>query len=75
MKVKDSVVELSVPASDACIEHALFVDPSLTKDDLTVKGLKKTESFEKFVKTNCHASQYAFRIKKCSDTYLLLLLP
>ena len=71
MKVKDSAVKLGVPASDARMEeqfqHALFVDPTLTKDDLTAKGLKRAESFERFLKSHCHASQYAFQIKKCSD--------
>lgn len=60
MKVKDNMVKLGVPASDPQIheqfQHALFVDPALTKDDLTAKGLKKAESFAKFVKTHCHAS-------------------
>ena len=71
MKVKDNMVKLGVPASDARIEeqfqHALFVDPALTKDDLIAKGLKKAESFAKFLKTHCHASQYVFQIKKCSN--------
>ena len=78
MKVKDNMVKLGVPASDARIEvqfqHALFVDPALTKDDLTTKDLKKAESFAKFLETHCHASQYVFQIKKCSDATCLYCL-
>ena len=71
MKVKGNKVKLGVPATDVQMEeqfqHALFVDPELTKNDLTAKGLKKAESFAKFLKTHCHASHYVFQIKKCSD--------
>ena len=60
MKVKDSAVKLGVPASDVRMEeqfqHILFVDPALTKDDLTAKGLRRAESFERFLKSHCHAS-------------------
>ena len=61
-----SKVGCTCPASDARMEeqfqHALFVDPTLTKDDVTAKGLKRAESLERFLKTHCHAS-HAFQIK------------
>lgn len=42
-------------------------DHLVRKDDLTTKGLKRAESFERSIKSHCHASQHAFQIKKCSD--------
>lgn len=52
---------------DDQFQHALFIDPSLEKDSLTAKDLKKATSLEQFMKTHCHSSQYVFQVKKCTD--------
>ena len=75
MKVKGNPMKMGVPASDSRIneqfQHALFIDPFLVKDKLTAKDLASASSLKKF--THCHASSYAFQIKKVFRSYMLLL--
>ena len=46
----NNAVKFGVPTSEAHIDeqfqHALFIDPALTRDDLTAKGLQKAISLK-----------------------------
>lgn len=71
MKVKENPIRLGIPATDTKMneqfKQALFIDSSLEEDKLTAKDLSAATSLQQFMKTHCHASNYVFQIKKCTN--------
>ena len=72
MKIKDNPILLGVPATDVELqeqfEQVSLIDPSLTVDSLTAKDLEKATSLQAFMTSHCHASKYAFQVKKCTES-------
>jgi hypothetical protein len=60
MKVKDNEVKLGVPATEAeqleQFQHAFFIEPSLTENDLSAKTLQKSTQLQSFMKLHQHIS-------------------
>lgn len=72
MKIKDIPVKIGTAATDdemdKLFSFAQFIEPTLEKDRLTSKDLKKATTYTDFIKKHCHCSQYVFQIKKCLDS-------
>ena len=71
MKLKGQTIKLGVPATEAemteLFSHCTFIDPSLEPSKLSQKDLKNASALQSFWAKHCHASQYVYQIKKCTD--------
>ena len=69
MKIKENYIKLGVPASecdmDEMLQQVLFIDPSISRNDHTAKGLESCKSLHKFLGNHSHSSHYVFQLKKC----------
>ena len=72
LKLKDEPIRCGTPASDDELtdffEHIRFFEPSLVCGQaLTKPVVEKSKPLSDFIKAHCHASHYAFQIKKCTN--------
>lgn len=73
MKLKDcnfraAAVATKCEMEDMFEEVNIHIDGSVRKDCLQQKELQKATDLQQFLKTHSHISQYAFQVRKCTDT-------